>query len=386
VKILLTGGGSGGHITPLLAVARELKRMDPATAVIAVCEKNAKFLQLFSDESSVDEVFQISAGKYRRYGGLTRLQRLFNLSVHMRNVRDLAKICAGYSQARRLLKRIRPDGVLIKGGYVGVPMGLAAAKLHIPFITHDSDTMPGLANKIISRWATKHATGMPVDFYDYPKDMTVHTGVPIVSDFVFVTPELQSKYRDDLGLSGCKQVISIIGASQGGAQLNDDVLNIIGRLMQQHSDLGIVHIAGLTHEQAVSHRYDEELLADERRRVVVRGFVPDVFRHTGVADVVVSRASATVIAELAVQGIAVVLVPGMLAGDHQGVNARHLAKAGVALNIAFGDSEGLYMALHELLNNPKRADELADGLHKLAKPSAARDLAKLAVDTFGPKE
>ena len=151
MKIILTGGGSGGHITPLLAVARELRKIDAGVEIIAVCEKDAKFLHLFQDDKFIDSVHQIAAGKYRRYAGLSRLKRLTDVSTLALNVRDAGRLCRGYTQARRLLKRIKPDMILIKGGFVGVPVGLAAAHLNIPFITHDSDSTPGMANRIISR-------------------------------------------------------------------------------------------------------------------------------------------------------------------------------------------------------------------------------------------
>jgi UDP-N-acetylglucosamine--N-acetylmuramyl-(pentapeptide) pyrophosphoryl-undecaprenol N-acetylglucosamine transferase len=385
MKILLTGGGSGGHITPLRAVAKELKQQTPEVIVWAVCEKNAKFAQLLTDEPAIDAVYQVAAGKYRRYSGLSRLQKMLDVPTLARNVRDLGRVCKGYVQARRLLKRLRPDGILIKGGFVGVPIGLAAAHLHIPFITHDSDTIPGLANRLIARWAYKHATGMPAEFYDYPPEQTVYTGVPVAAEFIPVTTKLQAQYRRDIGLEKCTQIVSVIGGSQGGAQLNEDVIRIVGRLMQQYPGLGIIHIVGPAHEQEMEHCYSEELLADERRRVVVKGFAKDAYRYTGAADVVVSRASATVVAELAVQGKTVVLVPGQLAGDHQGANARHLAESGAAYQVPYGDSEGLYNALHELLDNKQQAQRLADGLSGLAKPHAAKDLAQLLLASFEAK-
>lgn len=382
MKILLTGGGSGGHITPLLAVARELKKLDPSIAIVAICEKNAKFVQLFHDEAVIDEVYQVSAGKYRRYPGLTHMQRLLNFGVHARNTRDIGRVCVGYVQARRLLNKLKPDGILIKGGYVGVPVGLAAAHLKIPFITHDSDSVAGLANQIIGRWALKHATGMPIEFYDYPKESTVYVGVPVSDDFIEVTPDLKKKYRKDLGLDSCKQLITIIGASQGGAQLNEDMLSIAGRLMQQHPGLGIIHIAGPAHEREVKRRYNDELLADESRRVLVKGFVNDVFCHTGAADIVVSRASATVVAELSVQGKTTILVPGQLAGDHQAANAKHLESIGAVMQVENGDGEELYVALRKILNDETLSDKLARSLNSLAKPHAAADLAKLLLNSF----
>jgi len=383
MTILLTGGGSGGHITPLFAVARELKRIDPSIRIVGVCETNAKFLHLFEEEPAIDEVRQIRAGKYRRYGGMSRLEKLKDLPTFARNVRDVGRVIKGYAQARKMLKELRPDGILIKGGYVGVPVGLAAAHLDVPFITHDSDSIPGLANRLIAKWAKLHATGMPAEFYSYPKESMVYTGTPIASDFKPVTADDITAYRSDLGLVDCKQVVSIIGGSQGGSQLNEDIAAIAGRLMQQHHELGIVHIVGPAHETAMQHAYAEELLADERRRVVVKGFVPDVYRYTGAADVVVSRASATVVAELAVQNKATILVPGRLAGDHQVSNAKHLADSNVALHVAYADREGLYTAVDDLLRNSGKRKTLGDNLGAIAKPDAAKELAELLISNFG---
>ena len=363
MKILLTGGGSGGHITPLLAVAKELKKLDNEVVIEAVCEKDGRFAELFKTEPAITKLHKISAGKYRRFGGLSTMQKLLNYKVHIKNVQDIGKVCIGYAQARRLLKQFKPDGILIKGGYVGVPVGLAAASLKIPFITHDSDTLPGLANKIIARWAYKHATGMPIEFYDYPKGSTVYVGVPISSNFKRATPDLVKSYRKTIGLSECDSVITVIGGSQGGEQLNEDMLKIAGRLMQHYPKLGIAHIAGEANAETVLSKYKNELLSDELKRVVVRGFVSDVYNYTGSADIVVSRASATVVAELAVQGKAAILVPGRLAGDHQTANAKHLAKIGAAAHVVYGDVEGLYNKIIEMLGNETQIKSLATKLH-----------------------
>lgn len=377
------GGGSGGHITPLLAVARELKALDPSIKLIGVCEKDAKFLHLFDDEPTIDAVHEIRAGKYRRYAGLTRLQRMLNVRTFAKNARDVGRVVKGYTEARKLLKSLRPDGILIKGGFVGVPVGLAASHLGIPFITHDSDSTPGLANRIIAKWAAKHATGMPAEYYSYPSGSMVYTGVPVAADFNHVNAKQQAIYRAEVGLRDCKQVVMVIGGSQGGQQLNEDIVNSIGRLMQLHHDLGLVHIVGAAHEAEMQHRYKQELLADEHRRIVIKSFVPDVFRYTGAADLVVSRASATVVAELAVQGKATILVPGLLADDHQAANSRHLAEAGRVLQVAYGDREGLATGIDKLLSDNKRRGNLAASLHELAKPHAAKDLAQLLITEFG---
>lgn len=297
----------------------------------------------------------------------------------MLNVRDAGRVGVGVVAARKMLKRERPDVILIKGGFVGVPVGIAAAQLGIPFMTHDSDSTPGLANKIIGRWARLHATGMPAEYYSYEKSTIRYTGVPIQEQYERVSVERQAEFKTELGLAGCSLVVCVIGGSQGGMQLNEDIGQIAGRLMQRHKGLGIVHIAGAAHEADMKRYYADELLSDERARVVVKGFANDAFRHTGAADVVVSRASATVVAELAVQAKAVVLVPGQLADDHQSKNARLLAESGRALMAPSGDAEALFEAVDMLLKVPSKRMELAKELHKVAKEHAAEELAELVI-------
>ncbi len=338
-------------------------------------------MDLFKSEPLIEKVYQIPAGKYRRYSGLSRLQKMLNLKTVLLNSRDMGRVGAGVLAARKMLKRERPDVILIKGGFVGVPIGLAAAQLHIPFITHDSDSTPGLANKIIARWARLHATGMPPEYYQYPKDTIRYTGVPIQEQFSRVSVEQQAVFKKDLGIQDCAFVITIIGGSQGGMQLNKDMAQVVGRLMQRHTALGIVHIVGSAHEDEMKRFYAKELLADERMRVVVKGFVSDVYRHTGAADVVVSRASATVVAELAVQGKAVILVPGQLADDHQVKNAQLLSVSGRALMVPFGDAEALYEAVDMLLKVPSKRSALAQELHKISKQHAAKELAEILAST-----
>lgn len=386
MTIILCGGGSGGHITPLLAVAKELKKQNPAVKLIGVCEKDFRFAHLLKDSSLIDEVHQIRAGKLRRYSGRSWLARLVDFRTPIFNVRDVFYVFRGYGQAKRLLKRLKPSGVFIKGAFVSVPVGLAARRLHIPFITHDSDSVPGLANRIIARWALLHATGMPAEYYDYPKDKTVFTGTPVSTDFKPVDDELRQRYRNSLGLQGCKTVITVIGGSQGAEQLNGVMIAIIGRLMQQSDSLGVAHIVGDIHKESMLKAYRAELLADELKRVVVEGFVPDVYRYSGAADLVVSRAGANSMAELAIQGASCVVVPGQLAGGHQEKNAQLFVKSNQARLVADGDSEGLLKVIKQLLEDATERKQLADNLHSTAKPNAAEELARLLITSFSKKD
>jgi UDP-N-acetylglucosamine--N-acetylmuramyl-(pentapeptide) pyrophosphoryl-undecaprenol N-acetylglucosamine transferase len=375
MKILLIGGGSGGHITPLLAVARELKALRPGIELIGVCEKSAAFAHLFDESEYIDEVRQVSAGKYRRYAGLKWYERWFDIKTLVLNVRDIYRTLMGYRQAKRLLSELKPDSLLIKGGFVAVPVGKAAAKLNIPYLTHDSDSTPGLANRLISNRAALHATGMPADLYSYPKEKIVYTGIPVSGKYKKLTSSRKATYREGLGLSGSSHVVTVTGGSQGGGQLNADVVAAVAVLMEEFPVLGVVHVAGAQKLKGVEEAYQKTLSPTQLKNVVLKGFANDLEVCTGAADVVVSRASATTLAELALQSQAVIVVPGLLSDGHQDKNAAYLAEKSAAAVVGYGDAKGLERAIRELLQSPEKRGLLSGNLHRLAKPHAARELA-----------
>lgn len=377
---MLIGGGSGGHIIPLRAVAHEIKALYPDTVLIAVCETGNKFTDVYTKSDDIDRLYQIPAGKYRRYAGQSRLQRLLDFETNILNIKDVFRTFRGYRQARRILKREKPDALLIKGGFVAVPVGIAAARLGIPFITHDSDSTPGLANRLIGRWAYKHATGMPKELYTYPQEETIHTGIPVSKQFTEVSKKDLVALRQQLGLGACKAVITVIGGSQGGRQLNDDIVSVSRSLMNEMDDLGIAHIAGTAHVSSTTAAYKNTLTPDQMKQVVVKGFVDNPAVFTGAADIVVTRASATAIAELSIQKKAIIVVPGQLADSHQHKNADYLVSHDAAIQVASGDESGLKAALMSLLASPTQRTQFADNLHRLAKPHAAHDLAVLITD------
>jgi UDP-N-acetylglucosamine--N-acetylmuramyl-(pentapeptide) pyrophosphoryl-undecaprenol N-acetylglucosamine transferase len=379
MTILLTGGGSGGHITPLLAVARELKSLKPDLTIAAVCERNGAFAHLYEAESAIDTVYQLSAGKFRRYSNQSVVDKLLDVKTAAQNFRDLGRTLRGYTQAKKLLKELKPDAILIKGGFISVPVGKAAAALGIPYITHDSDSIPGLANRLIASGATYHATGMPVELYSYPAEKTVYTGIPLSAAFERVTPAIRTKYREEMGLKDCEHVITVVGGSQGAHQLNQDVISIIGRLMNEHPKLGIAHLTGSAHEEGVKRAYDAQLLTGERSQIVVTGFTDRLHEYSGAADIVIARAGATNTAEFSLQGLAVIMVPGQLSGGHQDKNAHYYQAQGAVMVAKHGDATGLYQAIKTLLSDDSLRTQLGEKLHTFAKPHAAKELAKLTL-------
>lgn len=384
LKIVLTGGGSGGHITPLLAVAYELKRLRPEAELIYIGQKGDSLSDVPAQDAAIDQTFLVRAGKFRRYHG-EGLRQLLDLPTVAQNIRDAWFVLIGIVQSYRLLRRLRPDIVFVKGGFVGVPVGLAAAMLHMPYITHDSDAMPGLANRIIARWARLHAVALPKEVYAYPQDKTVTVGVPISHNFQPLTTEERKRLRKQLGLEAYEQMVLLTGGGNGADSLNRAFAACVPKLLARYPRLAVVQLSGRALEQSLSKSYNEMLAPDDRGRVLVKGFAMDLYNYSGVADVVITRAGGTSMAEFAAQGKACIVVPNpLLAGGHQLKNAKVLEDRDAVLLVSEAtlkaDPQALLPPLTDLLDHPKKAAALGETLATIAKPAAANRLAMVLLE------
>ena len=382
--IAFTGAGSGGHITPILAVAAEIKRLQPDAKLVYIGQRGDKLGDIPAEHPAIDEVYAVRAGKLRRYHG-EGLKQLLDIPTWFKNIRDAFYVLIGIYQSWRLLRRLRPDIIFVKGGFVGVPIGLAAASLHIPYITHDSDAIPGLANHIISRWATKHAVALPAEVYHYPASKTVVTGIPLQADFKPVDPALKARYKARLKLPAKAKLLFVIGGGLGSQRINEAVAVAVPHLLREFPDLYVVQSAGRAHQADLQAVFAEKLNPAEQGRLEVKGYTNDVYLYSGAADVVITRAGATNLAEFALQGKACIVIPSpFLAGGHQMKNAQYLEEQGAALIIderdIVADPNRLAAQVSDLLNDRGRQHELGFHLAKFAKPNATRDLARLILD------
>ncbi len=376
------GGGTGGHITPLLAVAHSLKVKKPHAQLHYVIERGNKFAHLVQENKNIDSLHTIFAGKFRRYHGESFLQHLMDVLTILKNIRDFFFVVIGIIQSIYKVKKINPDIVFIKGGFVGVPIGLACRLWHIPYITHDSDVTAGLANRIISKGARLHATGMPAQFYNYPKDKTAYVGIPLNTEYNEVTSHLRSVYRESIGVPSDAQLLAITGGSLGALRLNDAVKLIAPKLLKKFKHLYIFHQTG-GQQTGVYSDIDTSL----KGRIIEKPFVPNLYEYTGAADVVIARAGATTIAELAVQHKPCILVPNpALTGGQQSKNAQHLESAGAALVVSEHGASVRTMlseAVSRLLEDSELREKLEYNIAGLAKPNAASTIADIIITESG---
>ncbi len=385
----MTGGGSGGHITPALAVVHELKRLRPEVHITYVGQTGDVLGDVAEENKDIDEIVSVRAGKFRRYHG-EGWRQLLDVVTLYKNLRDMIWVLVGIWQSFRLLGRVRPDVVFTRGSYVSVPVCLAAVLRSVPYITHDSDAIPGLANRIIARWARVHAVALPKEIYPYPAKKTVTVGVPISDAFRPVAADEMRAERQRLGLEKAKQVIFVTGGGHGAARLNTAVSDCVPELLERYPGLWIVHVAGRQHETEVRQRYKQMLSPGQYEHMVVRGFVTNLYQFSAAADLVITRAGMSSLSEFAAQAKACVVVPNPeLSGGHQLKNAKvladHKAVRMVDDETMRQDSRALMPAITELLDEPEKAKVLGARLAEMAQPNATHLLAMVVLEVVeGP--
>ncbi len=381
-KVVLTGGGSGGHIMPILSVAAALKRRDPKLQLIYVGKKGDSFADIPAHDSHIDKVFAVRAGKLRRFHN-GRMKQLLDIATMAQNIRDGFYVIIGVYQSWRLMTRIKPALVFSRGGFVSVPVAIGAKLQHIPYITHDSDLIPSLANRLIAPWARYHAVAFDAGDYPYPPDKTVTTGIPVNTNFKPVTENLRKKYRQQIGIPPQAKMLFIIGGSLGSQDVNAVVADSVAQLINEFHDLYVVHVAGRGNEMALGATYDTSVTDRHlRQRIMIHDYINDVYLYSGAADLVICRAGATNLAEFSIQGKACIVLPSsFLAAGHQLKNAEYLKGKGAAIILTAEeltkDSKRLMRHIEHLLQHPEECNKLGRNFACLAQPDAADQIAQL---------
>ena len=340
--IVLTGGGTAGHVTPNIALIARLKEEGYKISYIGSYTGIEKTL---IEEQGIP-YYGISSGKLRRY-------------FDLKNFTDPFRVLKGFGEARKLLKKLQPDIVFSKGGFVSVPVVVAAGRLKIPTIIHESDMTPGLANKLCIPSAVKVCCNFPETKSHLPEGKAVVTGTPIRQELLSGDPQ---KGRDFTGFTSDKPVILIIGGSLGAQAVNTAVRNILPQLLPEFQ---VVHLCG-------KGKKDESLtgLTGYVQYEYIEKELADLF---AMADIVISRAGANAICELQALKKPNLLIPlsaSASRGD-QILNARSFEKQGFSMVLEEEEitDQVLLDAVKKLFENRdtyRRAMENAPGQDSIA--------------------
>lgn len=317
----------------------------------------------------------IASGKLRRYHHLTLWQHIMWPSLMWQNTVDVFKVAGGFFQSFWKLVWWRPDVIFTKGGFVCLPIGMAAHLLRIPLVIHDSDAHPGLTNRILSRWATSIATGAPLEYYSYPADRAHYVGIPVNKAFRVFTAEEQAAAKRAWKVDPAKPLVVVTGGGLGAKRLNAVTLDVLDKLQQKAS---VILVSGAAQYDELRAQYPDT------KRFQLHSFVSNMHELLGAADIVVTRAGATTILELAALHKPTILVPNAaLTGGHQLKNAAVYEEAQVAIVLdedkTVENPQLLVNAVNAYLNDPKTTRTMAKRFGKFAKPNAARDVADLII-------
>ena len=364
MRIVISGGGTGGHIYPALAVARALMQRYEAE-VLFIGDANG--LETRIVPAAGVPFVTITAGKLRRY-------------LSPRTLTDLGRVPLGMAQALRHVARFRPDAAFTSGGYVSVPAGMAARAHRVPLLMHQQDVPPNLANRLLTPVATRISVSFAQSLRYFPAGRTTLAGNPVREEVLRMQGAERAPLKAQFGLDPALPLVLVTGGSQGARHLNLEVARALPLLLPRCQ---VLHISGTLTHDATRALADETLQATPHLRAryllypYLEGEMPAAL---AASDLVLCRSGAATLAELAVLGRGSVLVPlpPGFTGSPQAINAETFCQAGAAEMLLDRDltTETLSALLFPLLADSARREAMGNAARTLGHPDAAATLAE----------
>ena len=367
MRILFTGGGTGGHTTPIVAIIREVKRLYPSEHISPLELYFIGPKGAFEEEALKREGVEIQyvvGGKLRRY-------------LSAKSFLDIFKVGIGLMQSLWKLYRIMPDIVWAKGGFGSLGVGLTSWLYRIPLVIHESDTVPGLTNRLLGIFSTQIGVSFESAGKLFPKEKTALVGNPIRETVLKADPEKARKYfkfpKSD------RPVLMVMGGSQGAQKLNDLIAKSIHDLLPKYQ---IIHQVGLKNYNAFKTELKDVygVDTDKEENYALHAYLDE--REQGLAysisDMFISRAGAGTIFEIAALGKPSILIPlPHAASNHQAKNAFHFARRGAAVVLQQKNLTPhlLLNEINHILDNPILMAQMAKRAKEIAKPEASLTIA-----------
>jgi UDP-N-acetylglucosamine--N-acetylmuramyl-(pentapeptide) pyrophosphoryl-undecaprenol N-acetylglucosamine transferase len=372
LRVIISGGGTGGHIFPALSIANKLKELNPETEI------------LFVGANGRMEMEKVPAAGYKIVGlPITGLQRRLDLS----NFALPFKILKSIMMARKLLKQYKPDIAIGVGGYASAPLLWVAGKLGIPTLIQEQNGFAGLTNKIVAKKAKKICVAYEGMERFFPADRIIISGNPIRKEIVPPTPQMKEEGYKFYGLNPEKKHLFIVGGSLGSGTLNKSVRKWIQEGKPGGENLEIIWQCGKIYKKDVD-AFMAEMEAKQEGSTKdswYSDFIQRMDLAYAVADVVVSRSGASSVSELCAANKATIFVPSPnVAEDHQTHNAMALVRKDAAMIIKDIEApEKLLSTACELIGNPAKIETLEKNIAELAKTDAAMTIAKEVYTAIG---
>ena len=353
MRVIIAGGGTGGHVIPALAIGQQLKRQFAAEVLFIGTARGIETRLVPQAGFPLD---LIKVGALKNVSLLTRARTMFDLPRAL------------WTAGRRV-SDYNPDVVVGVGGYASGPTMLAAIRRRIPTLAFEPNVVPGFANRMVARWVSAAAVHFERTCEYFPHCRV--TGVPVRPAF----------FEIGLKRAGGPPTLLVFGGSQGAHAINQAVIGSLGGLKQKLPGIHIVHQTGQRDYEAVQAGYRQANISGE-----VHKFIDDMPAMFAQADLLVCRSGASTVAEIAAAGKPAVFVPfPRAADDHQNVNARALERAGAALVVEESNLEPAYLvdSIAILLSDPRRLAAMSDAAKSLAHPHAVEEIAAMVKSLAG---
>ncbi|VBB06219.1 n-acetylglucosaminyltransferase murg [Lucifera butyrica] len=369
MRIIMAGGGTGGHIYPALTIAKAIANRTTSCEILFVGTRNGLEADIIPKEGYPLQTIDV--------GGFER-------RLSWKNLMNVLKTMGSLWKSRQIIQQFKPDIVIGTGGYVCGPVLLAASILGIPTMIQEQNVFAGVTNKILSRFVDCVAVGYQeaVNCFAAP-DKVVFTGNPI-------RPEVMSAVRDDayaaLGLSRDKFTILVSGGSRGAHTMNQAMLEV-HQVFKDKEQIQILHVTGQNdYNYIVGNLKQRGIDVAKAGNSIIKSYLYNMPYALAVADLAIFRAGAIGLAELTARGIPSILIPYPYAAEnHQEFNARVLEKNGAAVVIRDKELTGQLLAerIAQLTGNRAQLKTMAEASKRLGCPEAAETLAKLAFQLSG---
>ncbi|OQX01036.1 hypothetical protein BWK69_00100 [Candidatus Parcubacteria bacterium A4] len=375
MKILFTGGGTGGHIMPIIAVIRELKKLHQKEFFFGYPENEKKLeiffigpkddfsLIIFSQEGI--KVKTVLAGKIRRYWGI---------KPFFENVIDLFKLPIGIIQGFFYVFFMAPDLIFSKGGYGSIPAVIAGWILRIPVLLHESDVIPGMTNLLLSKFALRIFTSFPKT-KKIPTSKIILVGNPIREGLL---SEEKTEVKSFFRIESEKPVILVLGGSQGSQRINNKILEILPELLKNFE---LIFQCGTENLRQVKGESNAVIKDELKKFFHLFSFLKEdeIKKAYAACDMILSRAGSTTIFEIAAAGKPSILIPlPESAQNHQVENAYSYSKTEAAIVLEESNITAHFLLgkMKYLLENPEEMKIMSENAIKFSKPQAAKEIAK----------
>ncbi|MCL1850650.1 MAG: undecaprenyldiphospho-muramoylpentapeptide beta-N-acetylglucosaminyltransferase [Bacteroidetes bacterium] len=360
-RFIISGGGTGGHIFPALAIANQLKKEIPEAEI------------LFIGANGKMEMTRVPEAGYHIEGlDVFGIRRDLSWSGIKSNLKLPLVLLKTMRKAKAIMRRFKPNVVIGVGGYASGPALRAAQALNIPTVIQEQNSYPGKTNKWLAKKVAKICVAYDGLERFFPKEKIVKTGNPVREEIINFQPKLEEAYSF-FNFDKNKKTILIVGGSQGAKTINEAVLTHIEDF--QKTDCQLLWQTG-----DLFYRANEAKLSDlESQNIKILPFIKRMDLAYGVADYIISRAGALAIAELCIVGAPTILIPlPTAAEDHQTANAKQLADAGAAILLPDKDAkDNLFSILETLMTDKDKSQTMAQKIRQFAKPDAILEIVKV---------